>query len=110
MNLNTVKRIISRELDVTKSIDFISYLETSNKVEEFKSILDQLDRGSGRTTRLIDSYIQELFLNGEVTPRDHHDNKMSHLYLTDKIRARLNSEHPNLVYDIFNSTSIKLTK
>jgi len=51
------------------------------------------NRRTGRTTRLIDGYIQQLFEEGSVLIKDHHDSPDSHCYLFRKVLARLKAEH-----------------
>jgi len=53
-------------------------------------------RGTGRTTRLADAYIQELFTKGEITVEDHHI--QGSFYLLYKIERRLESEHSHVVF------------
>lgn len=60
-------------------------------------------RQSGRTTRLIDYYVQRLFSDGYIRPRDHYVDVFSHTErqrrdseLTHKIRKRLQFEHPHI--------------
>ena len=55
-------------------------------------------RASGRTTRLIDYYVQELFKNkyADIEIRDHNKGRMSALYLMDNIVNRIKSEHPRV--------------
>jgi hypothetical protein len=48
-------------------------------------------RGTGRTTRLADAYIQELFTKGEIIVEDH--NPKDSRYLLYKIERRLDLEH-----------------
>jgi len=57
-------------------------------------------RGTGRTTRLVDSHIQELYKNGSVTVTDHHDNDIAHEHLANRIFQRLmrESSHNLRVY------------
>ena len=66
-------------------------------------------RQSGRTTRLIDNYIQLLFevdKGQEVQVRDHYPSNDAHRMLLEKIVARLNAEHKGLSfeYDIRSRT------
>lgn len=66
-------------------------------------------RKSGRTTRLIDSYIQLLFEvnKGEsVKVRDHYPSNDAHRILLEKIVKRLKNEHPGvkIEYDIRERT------
>ena len=65
-----------------KKIDFVQGLEP---------------RCCGQTTRLVDEYIQKLFNEGYIEPKDHHrngENKRANLELTERIRNRLRFEHP----------------
>lgn len=54
-----------------------------------------MSRQSGRSTRLVDKYIQDLFTNGEVIITDHYDTKASHIFLLHRVLKRLESEHPH---------------
>jgi len=51
------------------------------------------NRRTGRTTRLADDMIQELFKEGEVCVKDHCDNNRYHDWLTERILNRLKFEH-----------------
>jgi len=51
-------------------------------------------RRSGRTTRLVDKAIQDLFNEGVSHIEDHFDSKVSHDLLFDKVVRRLKSELP----------------
>lgn len=53
---------------------------------------DQL-RATGRTSRLVDSYIQELFNNKEIEVRDHFTNTRAHKDLLKRIVNRYNNEY-----------------
>ena len=73
--------------------------------------MEEINRGTGRTTRLIDSYIQELFKNGEIEVRDHYDSIHAHKYLVKRIVDRYNNEfnrgHQKLVIKHLNIKVIK---
>lgn len=59
-------------------------------------------RKSGRTTRLIDSYIQLLFeveKGANIKVRDHYPSNDAHRQLLDKIINRLKNEHPELQFE-----------
>ena len=58
--------------------------------------LDEKDRCSGRTTRLIDGLIQELFKEGKIKVYDHWDAIQSHEMVFKKILKRLSVEHPKI--------------
>lgn len=51
------------------------------------------NRATGRTSRLVDSYIQELFNQGEIDVKDHHDDKHSNRYLLERIVDRYEREY-----------------
>ena len=50
-------------------------------------------RRSGNTTRLIDYYIQLLFVKGTITVIDHYDSDKSNKRLRGLILDRLRNEH-----------------
>lgn len=54
-----------------------------------------MSKQSGRSTRLVDKYIQDLFTDGEVVITDHYDTKASHIFLLHRVLKRLESEHPH---------------
>ena len=57
--------------------------------------IELASRLQGRTTRLIDKFIQEIYQHqGEwVTIEDHHPTKQEHRILFDKIMSRMQFEH-----------------
>lgn len=60
-------------------------------------------RKSGRTTRLVDSFIQLLFEvdKGEkIKVRDHYPSNDAHRMLLNKISERLKNEHPEINFEI----------
>lgn len=74
-----------------------------------KSIIKDKNRGSGRTTRLIDYYIQELFTKGEINVKDHYDNIIAHKYLVQRIKDRYKNEFNRGFQElIINNLNIKL--
>jgi hypothetical protein len=52
-------------------------------------------RATGRTTRLVDYYIQELFNNGEIKVYDHWETKEGDRELILRIKKRMDNEHPS---------------
>lgn len=64
---------------------WIDYLKIN--VESEESL-----RRTGRTTRLVDYFIQELYRNGTVTPKDHIDIAKTNKDLTERIFQRLMRE------------------
>lgn len=69
-------------------------------------------RHSGRTTRLVDDYIQLLFTTERgslIKVRDHYPSNDAHRTLLDKIALRLKNEHPGIGYTIdYRERTIKL--
>lgn len=60
-------------------------------------------RKSGRTTRLIDNYIQLLFdvdRGTTIKVRDHYPSNDAHRMLIDKIVNRLKNEHVGLDFEV----------
>ena len=60
-----------------------------------RSIIELQYRATGRTTRLVDSYIQKLFDNPDewVAIYDHWDERRAAAILVDRISKRLDYEH-----------------
>jgi hypothetical protein len=50
-------------------------------------------RRTGRSTRIVDAAIQQLFLIGDVVIRDHYDRAEVHQQLANKMKRRLDMEH-----------------
>lgn len=67
-------------------------------------------RASGRSTRLVDFYIQELFKNKGcfIKVIDHHPTHKADLNLLHMITSRLDNEHPWDFYTADASGRIKL--
>ena len=66
------------------------------KLAADQKIPDQ--RATGRSTRLVDRAIQELFNRGEVTVVDHHITKRASEWLLCRVCVRLDMEHPGVEY------------
>lgn len=68
-------------------------------------------RKSGRTTRLVDEFIQLLFEvdKGQIVQvRDHYPSNDAHRMLLNKIALRLKNEHPEVAFEIdYRSRTIK---
>lgn len=58
-----------------------------------EDIITRITRRRGRTSRLVDFYIQELFTKGEIEVRDHYDHKNAHRFLLSRIVNRYNNEY-----------------
>ena len=72
-------------------------------------------RATGRTTRLVDEAIQNLFNNGRCVAHDHWPEKHAYQYLFERILKRLEIEHNksknDLIVDINRMTiSLKYFK
>lgn len=70
------------------------------------------DRGSGRTTRLVDYYIQKLFHNPNIfiEPQDHFEHLIAHKELIKRISQRLVNEHPRVKFEVNKNIEIKIIK
>lgn len=64
----------------------------------------ETDRMTGRSTRLVDGYVQRLFAGGAVEVRDHVNKRQCHLRLTDRVVRRLAYEHPSVKLDVYGTT------
>ena len=73
---------------------------------------DDLNRATGRTTRLIDYYIQELYNNPnkEIEIIDHYDNIKAHIHLTQMILQRLYAEHPRDKFKIVSQNILEYVR
>tara|TARA_R110000851_G_scaffold147756_2_gene287766 strand:- start:4058 stop:5308 length:1251 start_codon:yes stop_codon:yes gene_type:complete len=80
-------KAIAKEESVsfTKGLDELDDFSDEEPVNEV--------RGSGRTTRIIDECIQELFNTGEVTVKDHEDKPAYHIRVVKAVAGRLAMEH-----------------
>lgn len=68
-------------------------------------------RCSGRTTRLIDHYIQELFTTGEAILGDHFDSPEARKCLFSRLANRLSNEHQvMLVQDWRNPNRVLISR
>lgn len=65
------------------------------KVDLIKEISNLLERHTGRTTRLIDGYIQQLYdQRGDwIVIEDHYNSKSANDMLLKKVLQRLHNEH-----------------
>ena len=70
------------------------------------------NRATGRTTRLVDHYIQELFNNPnkEIEIIDHYDNIKAHIHLTQMILQRLYAEHPRDKFKIVSQNILEYVR
>jgi hypothetical protein len=59
--------------------------------------MDDPLRATGRTTRIIDNLIQELFTTGKCTCIDHYDTPESSRFLAEKVVRRMTYEHSQKV-------------
>lgn len=55
--------------------------------------MEDQNRRTGRTTRLVDEAIQTIFTKGTWTARDHYDDIHAHRTLFQRVMDRLNREH-----------------
>jgi hypothetical protein len=81
------------------------------EIKDLKERLRQIDksliedygsRATGRTTKLVDAYIQKFFQEPKNTPifiSDHYDNRYSHYMLLQRICKRLDTEFSGVSYE-----------
>lgn len=74
-------------------------LENQEPVEQF--------RCSGRTTRLVDEAIQNLFTKKITIVKDHYLHRNADRMLLAKICSRLHNEHPHVNYEVKNINNEK---
>lgn len=87
----------------SRGLPFIFYkIKNKNDAEDIEQ------RASGRSTRLLDSYIQELFKNKSAEVIDHDDAQQSHSLLCNKLIQRLINEHQGVRFEIIYPNKIKL--
>ena len=70
---------------------------------------EDLNRATGRTTRLVDYYIQELFNNPneEVEIIDHTNTQQSNIHLTQLILQRVYNEHRPIKIKVIKQNVLK---
>ena len=94
--------------NTTKRNFGISEQELDNLFESYEQEVEQKLRATGRSTKLLDSYVQELFEKGFVEVIDHHNTTQSNTLLFGKLVQRLTNEHRGLRFDITYPNKIKL--
>lgn len=94
------KEVMKNDLLIILS-EYSKELTIADKESIANIINNTCDKSTGRTTRLIDYYIQQLFQNkGEyVVICDHYDSVNSHRRLFDLIVNRLQTEHPGVAFE-----------
>ena len=70
------------------------------------------NRATGRTTRLVDYYIQELFNNpnSEIEIIDHHNTQQSNIHLTQMILRRMYEEHRGVKIKVIKQNVLKYVR
>lgn len=70
------------------------------------------NRATGRTTRLVDYYIQKLFNNPneEIEIIDHYNIQQSNIHLTQMILRRLYEEHRGVKIKVVNQNILKYVR
>ena len=63
-------------------------------LEGIQEVIGSEARRSGRTTRLLDFYLQQLFTHKPVPLLDHHPSSKAHEHLYRNFQRRLEVEHP----------------
>jgi len=83
--------------------------EFARKRKEYEESI----RATGRTTRLIDNYVQELFRKREVVLKDHHNDGEDYRangYLATKFKDRMNLEHKAIEVKYYNRGNALIAK
>lgn len=75
-----------------KTFNLFGLTVTFSKVKPIQ-LPSESGRRTGRTTRLVDSFINELFTQGQVKVYDHHPLNHSSLMVLKMVLKRLKSEH-----------------
>lgn len=65
----------------------------SYSVHVYKGEEEDPYRKTGRTTRIVNRCIEELFVNGYTIVKDHHDSMNSHRLVANTIAERVKAEH-----------------
>ena len=70
---------------------------------------EESNRATGRTTRLVDYYIQELFKhpNEEVEIIDHINTQQSNIHLTQLVLQRMYNEHRQIKIKVIKQNVLK---
>ena len=73
---------------------------------------EDLNRATGRTTRLVDYYIQELFNhpNEEIEIIDHTNTQQSNTHLTQLILQRMYNEHRQIKIKVIKQNVLKYVR
>lgn len=69
--------------------------DITNKIDYIDRILQV--RRTGRTTKLANFFIQQLFVMGEAFPIDHYPTIDAHVYLVRKIKNLIEDQYPLLL-------------
>lgn len=102
-------------LDFYSDLRRLSPEKKQERISQHK-VLSEIENGprkSGRSTRLINTYIEQLFQEGEAYIRDHHPYGECHKDLLGRLRKRLEEEHrmfAGIDYELTNKYTIKLRK
>lgn len=77
-------------------------------MNNIQCIINERGRATGRTTRLADAYIQELFKTGNIKIYDHHNSQQSHKRLSKIIWRRLEIEHGDCIHFQFLPQTLEI--
>ena len=82
-------------------------------IEDFKLWNnEESDRATGRTTRLVDYYIQKLFNNpnSEIKIVDHTNTQQSNTHLTQLVLQRMYNEHRQIKIKVIKQNVLKYVR
>jgi len=89
----------------------MNYKEIVDVASNILSVVDEeMNRGTGRTTRLVDKAIQTLFTDKIVLVRDHFNSREAHKHLADRIMDRMHYEHPGVQVEKLHVKDILIIK
>lgn len=83
-------------------------LQNVVKMNEIQYIIEERGRATGRTTRLADAFIQELFKTGHTKIYDHYNSRQAHFRLFNIICQRLELEHGGRNHFQFHPKSLEI--
>jgi CRISPR/Cas system CSM-associated protein Csm2 small subunit len=93
---------------------YITEIENTIKAKQeitnsLKNIISSNEKATGRTTKLADYYIQELFNNPnkEIEITDHTDTQQSNVHLTQIILRRVYEEHRGVKIKLISPNILK---
>ena len=83
---------------------------TEKSIEEITDLQDINIRRTGRTTRLVNEYIERLFKEHTIIVRDHYPTQLASKYMANMLKKRMEFEHRKKVrVEEFGNMDVKIT-